>query len=66
LPALLLVGEDSPGFIKVTIEALGKALPHSRIAAVPGQRHIAMYAAPNLFVDELLDFLEPETKRLRG
>jgi pimeloyl-ACP methyl ester carboxylesterase len=54
---LLLLGGDSPqGFIEST-KTLDKALPDSRIAVMPGQAHIAMYTAPDLFLHEVLTFL---------
>jgi len=57
IPTLLLAGGDSPDFIKAGTEAVGRALPHSRVFLMPGQGHIAMYTAPDLFLHELLTFL---------
>ncbi|HSJ57657.1 MAG TPA: alpha/beta hydrolase, partial [Anaerolineae bacterium] len=60
-PTLLLLGSDSPPFARTATEALGAALPNSRIAVMPEQEHIAMYAAPDLFVHEVSSFLsEPQ------
>ena len=60
-PTLLLQGGDSPQFLKQATETIDAALPNSRIAVMPGQQHIAMYTAPELFVTELLRFLlEPD------
>lgn len=56
-PTLLLLGGDSPRFIKKATEAVDTALPNSRIAVMPGQQHMAMYSAPDLFVHEVLSFL---------
>jgi pimeloyl-ACP methyl ester carboxylesterase len=56
-PTLLLLGGDSSKYFKEAIEVLRAALPNSRIAIMPGQQHIAMYTAPDLFVSELVQFL---------
>lgn len=56
-PTLLLLGGDSPHFVKAEVEAVDTALPNSRIAVMPGQQHIAMDTAPDLFVHEVLTFL---------
>lgn len=56
-PTLLLLGGDSPANEKADTEALHAALPGSRIVVMPGQRHIAMNTAPDLFVREVLAFL---------
>jgi pimeloyl-ACP methyl ester carboxylesterase len=56
-PTLLLLGGDSPDFAKAGIEALDSVLPNSRVAVMPGQKHIAMDTAPDLFLHEVLTFL---------
>jgi len=56
-PTLLLLGGDSPPFFKAAIEAVDTALPNSRIVVLPGQEHIAMDTAPDLFVREVVTFL---------
>jgi pimeloyl-ACP methyl ester carboxylesterase len=53
-PTLLLLGGDSPPFLKRATETVHAALPHSRIAVMPGQRHTAMNTAPALFVGEVV------------
>ncbi len=57
LPTLLLVGGDSPHFLKAAIESAHAALPNSKVASLPGQQHIAMDTAPELFVREVTVFL---------
>jgi pimeloyl-ACP methyl ester carboxylesterase len=58
---LLLLGGDSPAYQKANTQALDAALPNSRIVVMPGQQHIAMNTAPDLFVREVLAFLmEPD------
>jgi len=55
-PTLILLGGDSSHFFKAAAEAVDAALPNSRIAVLPGQRHIAMDTAPDLFLHEVLTF----------
>ena len=57
IPALLLLGGDSPAYLKANTEALHRALPNSRIVVMPGQQHTAMNTAPDLFVHDVLAFL---------
>ena len=57
IPTLLLLGGDSPPLFKTAGEALDAALPDSRIALMPGQRHSAIDTASKLFVREVLTFL---------
>jgi pimeloyl-ACP methyl ester carboxylesterase len=54
---LLLLGGVSPAFFKATIEKWQAALPNSRIVVLPGQQHIAHYTAPDLFVQQVREFL---------
>jgi pimeloyl-ACP methyl ester carboxylesterase len=56
-PILLLSGSDSPEVIKEGTKVVDAALTNSRIALLPGQQHIAMYTAPDLFLQEVLTFL---------
>jgi pimeloyl-ACP methyl ester carboxylesterase len=56
-PTLLLLGGKSPPFLKDVTQMLHGALPHSRIAVMVGQQHIAMNTAPELFAAEVLRFL---------
>jgi pimeloyl-ACP methyl ester carboxylesterase len=57
IPTLILIGGDSPRFVIETCETLDTILPNSRIVVMPGQQHIAMYTAPDLFLREVLTFL---------
>jgi len=57
VPVLLLLGGDSPQFFRTTIENWHAALPNSRIAVLPGQQHIAMDTAPDLFMSEVQTFI---------
>lgn len=56
-PVLFLFGSDSPPFLKMSTEQINSALPNSHIAVMPGQQHIAMYTAPELFLKNVLTFL---------
>lgn len=56
-PTLLLLGGDSPQILKAATEIIDRALPDSQIAIMPGQQHTAMYTAPDLFLNEVLTFL---------
>lgn len=56
-PTRFLLGSDSPPFLKTATETIQHALPDSHIAIMPGQQHIAMYTAPDLFVQNVLSFL---------
>jgi pimeloyl-ACP methyl ester carboxylesterase len=58
IPTLLLGGGDSRDFEKKGNELVAEALPNCRIAIMPGQQHAAMYTAPELFVGEVMQFLE--------
>jgi pimeloyl-ACP methyl ester carboxylesterase len=56
-PTLLLLGGDSPEWVKTATDEIDAVLPNSRIAVIPEQQHGAMYDAPDLFVQEVLAFL---------
>jgi pimeloyl-ACP methyl ester carboxylesterase len=57
VPTLLLVGERSPPFLRVSSQAVAAALPDARIVEMPGQGHVAMTTAPDLFIREVVGFL---------
>ena len=57
VPCLLLLGGDSPASFRDGTLALLAALPASRLGVMPGQQHIAMSAAPELFLSTVLPFL---------
>ncbi len=56
-PTMLLLGGDSPQFARQAVELIDSALPGSQIVTLPGQQHIAMDTAPELFVKEVSRFL---------
>ena len=57
-PTLLLLGGDSPAFFKAAIEVVSNTLPNSQAVILPGQQHIAIDTAPDLFVREVMTFLK--------
>ncbi|MGH7552063.1 MAG: alpha/beta fold hydrolase, partial [Longimicrobiales bacterium] len=56
-PTLLLVGEHSPARELENAKGIADALPDARVGTIPGQHHIAMYTAPEIFVTEVTRFL---------
>ena len=58
VPTLLLTGETSPPIATKPTERLASVLPNSRVVVMPGQGHVAMSTAPELFLREVIGFLE--------
>jgi len=58
VPTLLMVGTESPPFLTEPVAILEKILPKARVVELQGQAHVAMDTAPDLFVGEVLRFLE--------
>ena len=56
-PTLLLLGGASPAFFGAAIEAAHAAIPGSWVVVLPGQQHVAIDTAPDLFAGEVLAFL---------
>lgn len=56
IPALLLLGGDSPPFFAGVISELEKVLPNARTVVMPGQQHIAMDTGPDLLLSAILGF----------
>ena len=57
MPVRFLLGGESPQFLKTATEQFRAAIPNSRVVVMPGQRHIAMATASDLFVREVTDFV---------
>ena len=53
----------APTAFRAADQALQAALPDSRIAVMPGQRHAAMDTGTDLFLAEVLSFLAPTSHR---
>ena len=56
-PTLLLSGGESPPLYRDATEAVGAALPNSRIVTFDEHAHEPMNTAPDRFVDEVLTFI---------
>ncbi len=56
-PTLLLLGGDSPPLFSEAATMVATAVPNSHIVVMPGQQHIAIDTAPDLFLREVLTFL---------
>lgn len=60
-PTMLLLGGDSPPPMRTIAETLHAALPNSQIVVLPGQQHVAMRTAPDVFVQAVVKFLTAAT-----
>ena len=60
VPTLLLIGGDSPDFIKADSETVAAALPDARIQVIEGQQHIALDLVPGVFADYVVAFLRDQ------
>ena len=58
IPTILLVGSESPAYQQRDAEGVARALPNGRVVILPGQGHAAMHTASDLFLREVLRFLE--------
>ena len=56
-PTLLLVGGDSPIFLRAGNDTLKEVLPNAQLVVMPGQQHAAMETGTQLFTTEVLRFL---------
>jgi pimeloyl-ACP methyl ester carboxylesterase/AcrR family transcriptional regulator len=65
LPALLLVGSESPSWLQATSRAVLGALPEAREVEMVGQGHSAMISAPELFAWEVVNFVENTASQIR-
>lgn len=66
IPALLLLGGESPSRRHLIAEKLHHALPCSEIRVLQGHGHGAMRTAPDLFADEIARFLNVGRFRAPG
>jgi pimeloyl-ACP methyl ester carboxylesterase len=57
-PTRLLVGEESASLELENAKAVAGALPDARVVVLPGQKHLAMYTAPDDFVREIVQLLK--------
>jgi pimeloyl-ACP methyl ester carboxylesterase len=59
-PTLLLLGGASPPPFRAAVELVHAAIPHAELRVLPGQQHVAIDTAPDMFLRELLTFLTNE------
>ena len=57
VPTLYLLGGASPPHMHRATHAAAEALPNAQTVVLPGQGHVAMDAAPDLFLEEVMRFL---------
>jgi pimeloyl-ACP methyl ester carboxylesterase len=57
VPTLLLVGGDSPEFLRADYETVAAALPDAQVIILDGQQHIAIDLIPEAFASHVLGFL---------
>ena len=57
VPTLLLLGGDSPSFLVDPTRRLHESISESKLTVMPGQQHVAMNTAPDLFLEHVIDFL---------
>jgi pimeloyl-ACP methyl ester carboxylesterase len=60
VPTLYLLGGASPPHMHRATHAAATALPNARTVILPGQGHVAMDSAPDLFMEEVLRFLRAD------
>ncbi len=60
VPTLMLTGTESPREMAASTQMLASALPDVRVRQLDGQGHVAMLTAPDLFLREVLGFLQAE------
>jgi pimeloyl-ACP methyl ester carboxylesterase len=60
VPTLLLVGGDSPDFLRADYETVAAALPDAQVIILDGQQHIAIDLIPEAFARHVLGFLRDQ------
>lgn len=56
-PTLLLLGGDSPGFLRDAVRWVADAVPDATVVTLEGQQHVADQTDPEGFAGIVLDFL---------
>jgi pimeloyl-ACP methyl ester carboxylesterase len=51
------LGGDSPSFLVDPTRRLHETIAQSKLTVMPGQQHVAMNTAPDLFLEHVIDFL---------
>ena len=57
-PALMLMGTESPAWLRQGTQAVHAALPNAQLKLLPGQGHSAMTTRPQLFAQAVIDFAD--------
>jgi pimeloyl-ACP methyl ester carboxylesterase len=57
-PTLLLVGGESPPRELENARIIADTLPNAQVRVLEGQQHAAMYTVPDVFVNEVIKYLE--------
>jgi pimeloyl-ACP methyl ester carboxylesterase len=60
VPTLLVVGGDSPDFLRADYETVAAALPDAQVIILAGQQHIAIDLIPEAFAGHVLGFLRDQ------
>jgi pimeloyl-ACP methyl ester carboxylesterase len=60
VPALLLMGGESPPYLQTATEAVAAALPNDQVVTLEGQGHLAMAFDPEGFTHQIFAFLSDE------
>jgi pimeloyl-ACP methyl ester carboxylesterase len=55
---LMLMGSESPSWLRKGTEAIRAALPNAQLVVLPGEGHSAMISAPPLFAQALIEFAD--------
>ena len=58
VPTLLLDGENSPKFLRLTNDNLERCLPNNERAVIPGASHDLKIHIPSVFSEKVLSFLD--------
>ncbi|RFU21043.1 alpha/beta fold hydrolase [Geodermatophilus marinus] len=66
IPVLLMAGTESSPELAAASRLVAGALPGARVVELPGQGHVAMTTAPELFAGVLLDFLRARQQEPAG
>jgi len=58
IPVLLLVGSESPAWMKLGVQRFAEALPDARVELLEGQGHNAQFTAPAVLGEKIRAFLK--------
>jgi pimeloyl-ACP methyl ester carboxylesterase len=57
-PAQMLMGTESPAWLRKGTQAVHAALPNAQLTLLPGHGHSAMITGPQLFAQAVIDFAD--------